>query len=183
MKAIDIMMNEHRVIESVLNSLGKAVDKLDAGEEVRPDFFLDAVHFIYKYADECHHGKEENIFFDAMLTQGYSKEEEPLSSMYTEHKMGRHFARGIKMATEDVKAGDGSRAKTISANARNYITLLKLHILREETEIFPKAKQELPLDIIEKIEEAFSDKFEKENEINLHSDYKAVAEKLKIEMQ
>lgn len=175
-------MNEHRVIESVLNSLEKAIKKLDAGENVRPDFFLEVVHFIQEYSDNCHHSKEETIFFEAMLNEGYSKEEEPLKSMFTEHNMESHFTRGIKMAAEDVKSGDRSRIKILSANSRNYVTLLKLHIQREDSEIYPKAKQDLSDEAIDKIEVAFLEKLTEENDNGIHTKFTALAEKLKLEI-
>lgn len=40
MQATEILMEEHRVIERVLAALDKAANRLDAGEQVRPSFFL-----------------------------------------------------------------------------------------------------------------------------------------------
>lgn len=42
MQAIDILMQEHRVIETVLNALESAADRLGAGEDVPMDFFFKA---------------------------------------------------------------------------------------------------------------------------------------------
>jgi hemerythrin-like domain-containing protein len=41
MKATVELMEEHRVIERVLAALEAATDRLEAGQDVRPEFFLD----------------------------------------------------------------------------------------------------------------------------------------------
>ncbi|MBU1099094.1 MAG: hemerythrin domain-containing protein [Bacteroidetes bacterium] len=183
MKAVEIMMDEHRVIEKALKSLEKAANKIEAGEDVRTEFFLEAAEFIQEYADGCHHSKEENIFFGIMLSSGYSKDEDPLKTMYTEHNMGRHFIRGMKMATEEVIAGDKTRNKNISANAKNYVVLLRFHIKREDNEVFPDAINDLSDETISDIEKAFEEEYNKELENGLHTKYAALAEKLEKEME
>ncbi|MBI3163281.1 MAG: hypothetical protein HYZ24_01250, partial [Chloroflexi bacterium] len=55
MQAIDILMQEHRVIEKVLNALESAADRLETGEDIPMDFFLKAADFIRNYADGAHH--------------------------------------------------------------------------------------------------------------------------------
>lgn len=70
MRAIDILMNEHRVIESVLVSLEAQANRLARGESVRPGFFLDAADFAAGFADKFHHQKEEGVLFPAMAQHG-----------------------------------------------------------------------------------------------------------------
>lgn len=45
MKATDILMEEHRVIERVLNSLEKAALAARQGEKGNPEFFIEAAGF------------------------------------------------------------------------------------------------------------------------------------------
>jgi hypothetical protein len=42
MKPIDVLMQEHRVIEGTLDALETAANRLEHGESVRPHFFIDA---------------------------------------------------------------------------------------------------------------------------------------------
>ena len=46
MRATEILMAEHRVIESVLDALEAGAQALNAGADVPADFFLDAADFI-----------------------------------------------------------------------------------------------------------------------------------------
>ena len=46
MQATDILMQEHEVILRVIGALEIETDRLAAGQDVRPGFFLDAADFI-----------------------------------------------------------------------------------------------------------------------------------------
>ncbi len=61
MKATEILMEEHRVIERVLTSLEIASNRLSLGQAIPADFFLKAADFIKGFADGCHHKKEEGV--------------------------------------------------------------------------------------------------------------------------
>src|SRR5450756_440878 len=67
MKATEVLMQEHRVIERVLDALETAANHLDRGHPVRPGLFLEAADFIAGFADGCHHRKEEGVLFGACL--------------------------------------------------------------------------------------------------------------------
>jgi hemerythrin-like domain-containing protein len=58
----------------------------------------------------------------------------------TEHRKGREFLRGIGEAAAALDA-DPAAAKTIVENGRGYIRLLRAHIDREDTTVFPMVEQ------------------------------------------
>ena len=59
MKATEILSQEHRVIEGVLDTLQTAAQSAEAGGSMRPSFFIDAADFIHGFADGCHHRKSD----------------------------------------------------------------------------------------------------------------------------
>ena len=59
MTPIQILMDEHQQILAVLDTLEEGADRLDSGDKVDPEFFLDAAEFVAGFADRCHHAKEE----------------------------------------------------------------------------------------------------------------------------
>ena len=65
MNATEILMDEHRVIERVLDALESAANLATQGGQIRPGFFIDASDFIKGFADGCHHMKEEGVLFKA----------------------------------------------------------------------------------------------------------------------
>lgn len=98
MKATDILMDEHRVIERVLTSLETAAAQLEAGRPVRPGFFIQACDFVKGFADGCHHRKEEGVLFPAMIERGLPREVGPIAMMLSEHEQGRAYTRGLRAA-------------------------------------------------------------------------------------
>ena len=61
MKATEILMQEHEVIEGVLDSLQAAVQALESNIPVRPGFFIDAADFIRGFADGCHKSDRSHV--------------------------------------------------------------------------------------------------------------------------
>ncbi|MDF1568699.1 MAG: hypothetical protein RQ801_01175 [Spirochaetaceae bacterium] len=54
-------MIEHRVIERAVEILAVERKRLLSGGELDPVFIDKIVDFVRTYADQCHHGKEEDI--------------------------------------------------------------------------------------------------------------------------
>lgn len=139
MQAIDILMQEHRVIEKVLNALESAAERLEAGEDVPMDFFLKAADFMRNYADGTHHQKEEGILFTALETNGFPKDADPVSVFMDDHAEGRRLTRGMTNCAERIQSGDAGAKTELIQHARDYILLLREHIQREDNVLFPMA--------------------------------------------
>jgi hemerythrin-like domain-containing protein len=139
-QATDILMNEHRVIERVLDALEIATRALERGAAVRPGFFLEAADFIAGFADGCHHMKEEGVLFEAMVSAGMPPQGGPIAVMLMEHEQGRQFTRGLRDGVKKWEDGDVGRRMVIS-NAKSYVALLRDHIMKEDEVLFPMAAQ------------------------------------------
>ncbi len=144
MQATEILMEEHRVIEKVLDSLETASNRLAAGQTIPADFLFKAVDFIRNFADGCHHQKEEGILFLAMEANGMPQNIEPVSVFLEEHKEGRRLTRAMLEGAERIKIGDAAFVKQVVQNARDYVSLLREHIQREDLILFPLADQVIP---------------------------------------
>lgn len=146
MKATDVLMEEHRVIVRVLDSLDTAANRLSAGQAIPMDFFLKAADFIKVFADGCHHQKEEGILFVAMAANGMSQETEPVSIMLEEHEEGRRLTRAMRESAERVQGGDSAAMQQVIQNALNYAALLREHIQKEDHALFPMADEIIPVE-------------------------------------
>src|SRR5262245_63752201 len=89
MRATDILMDEHRVIEQVLNCLEKLADHCETGEKLDGASALEALEFFRNFADRCHHGKEEGHLFPLLEARGLSRNRGPTGAMLNEHEEGR----------------------------------------------------------------------------------------------
>jgi hemerythrin-like domain-containing protein len=178
MKATDILMREHRLIEQVLDCLEEAADRLDRGDDVDPDFFLNAAEFVAGFADRCHHGKEEDILFVAMTARDMPQDRGPVAVMLHEHEEGRTFTAGFRSAAEQMKAGDEAAAADVVQHVYDYVNLLRQHINKEEMVLFPMADQIIPEDTMRAVSRDFQLVLAKDEENGIPTRYKALANKL-----
>jgi hemerythrin-like domain-containing protein len=178
MKATQILMDEHRVIERVIASLEKGADRLEKGQAIDPAFFVDAAQFVKGFADGCHHRKEEHVLFEAMFEAGLPREGGPVNVMLAEHEQGRAYIRAMRTAAEQLQAGDETaRARVIEA-ARGYAALLRQHIAKEDGILFPLANQVIPLPQQDEVAEGFEHVEHEETGEGVHEKYLALAGKL-----
>ena len=153
-------MNEHRQIERMLRILSVAADRLDKGEEVDKELFINACDFFKNFADKCHHGKEETLLFEKMMEHGVSGEVGPIAVMLREHQDGRAHVK--KMAELSDGALDKKAANDLVLHARGYVDLLSQHIQKEDNVLYPMANSLLTQEDQQELEKGF-EKVEKES--------------------
>ena len=178
MKATQILMEEHRVIERVIGTLEAGADRLERGDDISPAFFIDTSQFIKGFADGCHHVKEEKVLFPAMNDAGLPRESGPIGVMLAEHEQGRKYARALREAAEQWQSGDSTARPRVIANARGYAALLRQHIAKEEGILFPLADQVIPLQTQDQVAEGFEHVEHEETGEGVHEKYLALATKL-----
>jgi len=183
MKATEILMGEHRVIERVISALEKGAERLQAGLKIRAGFFIDAAEFIKGFADGCHHQKEEGVLFKTMEAHGIPKQDGPIGVMLFEHEQGRKFTSGLRDAALKLENGDESAVSAIISNAQEYATLLRQHIHKEDNILFPIAERVIPELEKEKVLEDFKHIEHEETGAGVHEKYLALAEKLENEIE
>jgi len=181
MKATEILMEEHSVIERVLAAMQTAATRLSQGEQVRPAFFINAALFIKNFADGCHHKKEEGVLFVAMNEAGVPTEGGPVVVMLAEHEQGRLFTREMRDAAEKWEKGDQSARHAVVQNALGYVTLLRQHIYKENNILFPMADRVLQPERQKKVTADFEHIEHEETGEGVHEKYLALAEVLEKE--
>ena len=129
MDPITELMNEHRIIEMVLDAMEAADDK-----ELPFDFYARAVDFIATFADGCHHAKEEGELFPLMEAKGILRNGGPLGVMCEEHEIGRGL---VALMREGIEKQD---RETLLRAARDYCALLRQHIMKEDEVLFPMGR-------------------------------------------
>lgn len=181
MKATEILMSEHRVIERVISSVETGAARLERGESIEPAFFLSAADFIKGFADGCHHHKEEGVLFKTMVDCGMPSDSGPVGMMLMEHEQGRAFTRGMRAAAEKLKAGDTSARAAVIQNARGYAALLRQHIQKEDGVLFPMADRVIPQQLHDGVIDGFERVEHEETGAGVHEKYLALAERLEEE--
>jgi len=183
MQATDILMSEHRVIERVLASLEAGATRLEAGQPIRPGFFIQATDFVKGFADGCHHRKEEGVLFTAMVDAGLPREVGPVAVMLAEHEQGRAYTRGLRAAAQRLDGGDARARAEVINNARGYAALLRQHIQKEDGILFPMADQVIPQAAHGLVLAGFEHVEHEETGEGVHEKYLALADALEKELQ
>lgn len=143
-KIIEILMDEHRLIEEALGALETFALGLKAGAENDRATVKDFSEFFSGFADKCHHGKEEDRLFIKMNQFGFPKDYGPVAVMLAEHAEGRsHVGVFVQIGAGTGPLSDSERGAIIE-HALAYIPLLRSHIIKEDNILYPMAVQAIP---------------------------------------
>lgn len=182
MKATEILMQEHLIIQQVLDALEQGAQKLGSDTDTPKDFFVDAADFIRGYADDTHHKKEEGVLFKAMAEHGFSPDAGPLAVMLAEHEQARQFTQALTESAQKLHRGDRSAREDVIMYALSYVRHLRQHIMKENNILFPMADRVMPEDEAARIEADFERVERDEIGLGAHPKYEALARKLRDQM-
>jgi hemerythrin-like domain-containing protein len=135
-QAVSDLVREHEAIVFALGILERISEQLAAGKAVAVDDLAQFIEFFKEFADTCHHGKEEQILFPALLDAGGPGERAHITAMLTEHDEGRGLIADMKASLQPALD-----AKKFVAAARAYSALLQSHIAKENGVLFPMAER------------------------------------------
>jgi hemerythrin-like domain-containing protein len=155
MKATRQLKDEHEGVMLMLRILGEVSRKLQLEKPIETEHFQSILEFFRVFVDQCHHGKEEELLFPALMHVGIPQDG-PIAAMLFEHEMGRKYIRVMMEAFERYKMNDASAASVIAQNAMDYIELLTDHIDKENNILFAMADDRLS----EKAQEELFEKIE-----------------------
>lgn len=142
MKPIGPLMWEHRLIEKMLASFLKHIDKIEKNKKVNPLVIDVAVDFIRTYADRTHHGKEEEILFRDLSKKKLTPElDKIMKELLDEHVWGRKTTAGLVAAKEAYLSGDESKLAEIIDLARQLAGFYPRHIEKEDKHFFYPAQE------------------------------------------
>jgi hemerythrin-like domain-containing protein len=136
MNAIEQLKNEHEGIKLVFRILRKMCDALKSDQPLDTGHFESILEFFQIFVDKCHHGKEEDLLFPAMIQAGIP-EQGPIETMLSEHAVGRGHIKAIRQAFERFKSGDIDAAVLLAHECEQYIVLMLDHIYKENHILYP----------------------------------------------
>ena len=155
MSPIQILMDEHRLIERMIGALSVYAKRVQGGEDL-PRADLDGfVRFLQGFADTHHHGKEEDILFLAMTEAGMPKDMGPVGVMLAEHVEGRGYTASLAEVAGADGSWDEAQRTQLGWAATSYANLLLAHIQKEDQVLYPMADSMLPEGVWQGIEKAF----------------------------
>ncbi|MFX1443290.1 MAG: hemerythrin domain-containing protein [Promethearchaeota archaeon] len=137
MLPIGPLMIEHRLIERLINVLQVELENIEQSNEVNP-FFIDlSVDFIRTYADQTHHGKEEDILFRELQAKTLTPEHQQImNELIEEHKFGRKTTKELVEAKERYVNGGREALKEVIEKIKVLVDFYPKHIEKEDQHFF-----------------------------------------------
>src|SRR3989339_312869 len=144
MQPIGPLMIEHRLIERLLTLMAREFKRIKDNTEVDPEFafvdpvFIDtAVDFIRTYADRCHHGKEEDLLFQALAAKDLAPEHQQImEELIQEHAYAREATAGLVKAKEAYLLEKPGALDDLMEHLRNLVEFYPPHIEKEDKYFF-----------------------------------------------
>ncbi len=158
--AVEMLVEEHRLIEQVLESLEAFVDAPGDENPGRADI-RDYVTFFREYVDKCHHGKEEDYLFVRMSSYGFSQDHGPISAMLSEQDEGRDHLNAMAAVGERSGEISAHERELVKGHALAYVMRLRAHLQREDDILFPMVSHALPQFELDELAASF-EKFDRE---------------------
>ena len=140
--ATAILRKEHEAILRMLDVAEEVSRRLDRGEPVAPETLAGLLEFFKLFADQCHHGKEEDLLFPALERKGMPRHGGPLAVMLAEHDQGRAFVHEMTEAAKAYPQDPAAARRWLQASA-GYQALLREHIHKENDILFVMAERML----------------------------------------
>lgn len=167
MNSIDLMVREHENILTLVTVIRNACCRVLEGDCVEVNDFRDIITFARTYADQHHHGKEEQILFREMVARlGPVAGNLIQHGMLVEHDMGRFHIGELENALARYEAAPNTTDKLeILVNAGAWANLLQRHIEKENNAVYTFARRSFADDIMLSIDgevERFEEQAEKE---------------------
>lgn len=141
MQARGPLMIEHRLIERMLKAIQDILKRIEETQAIDPVRVDTVVDFIRTYADRTHHGKEEEILFEAMKEKPLSEEDRRfMNELIEEHVFGRRTTKALVDANTRYRNGDEAALSEIVEKLQTLIEFYPTHIEKEDKVFFPASR-------------------------------------------
>lgn len=157
----EILREEHRVIEHLLEVLRGVSVAVDRGEAVAKEDLDTALDVLVNFADKCHHAKEERALFPVLARQSPTEGALLAHRLEGDHRAARKLLTALRDLTPAVADGDRSAREMFAKSARTYASLLEEHITQETHRLLPLIDAAIPLEKRTKLAKEF-DRIERE---------------------
>ena len=176
--ATEQLKKEHVAIETMLKVLETVLKRLERGEKAEPEHLSEIIDFFKIFADRCHHGKEEEIFFPALEIAGIPREGGPIGVMLQEHDQMRALMSGLADAVSRYQAREPDACGEMNRYASGYSAMLRKHIEKENEILFKMAEIHLSPEEEKELAERFESMESEKIGVGIHEKLHAVLERL-----
>lgn len=177
-KPSQMLVDEHRVILSVLGAVDREAQRNGPDGPVDGEFYRKVLDFLSNFADRCHHAKEENLLFPLLEARGIPREQGPIGCMLSEHQQGRAHLAAARAALPAAANGDLQARRRLRQEMLAYVELLEQHIQKENDVLFVMGDRRMTPQDQEQLWKRFQCPEHSDLPPGAHDQYVAVAREL-----
>ena len=178
MKPIVPLKTEHGIIDQMIKLARDETLKIATKDAFNPAFIDTLVDFLRTYADDTHHGKEEDILFRDLRDKDLSPEDRQLmEELMQEHVHARETVGELVAAKDEVLQGDQEALETVVRKLAELIELYPEHIRKEDDVFFPASMTYFTASE----QEAMMEEMHEADRQMIHQKYQSVVQRLKDE--
>lgn len=134
---VDMLYEEHRHILKVIDGLKRILKALNNGWIPDLPLLQDIVSFMREFADQCHHAKEEDLLFPALIQHGVPEGGCPIGGLLGEHVRGRSLVSRLAGAIETFDTDPDNAVAAMKESIDGILKLYPNHIWKEDEMVFP----------------------------------------------
>lgn len=135
MKPIEVLVNEHLLIEEVLNCLERMAEACAGGADLDGELANDAIGFFRTFVHDWHFPREESYLTRVLPPDDASEIGPP--PRFHDHQLCRDHLCAMEQAATAYSEGDHRAVKRFVEHAHAYVGVLMKHIEDEEVRVFP----------------------------------------------
>ena len=137
--AAEDLREEHVIIERALSVLEALALGVEAGKAVPKERAESLLDLLKTFADKCHHGKEEQLLFPALLATKAGEAKTTVDELLKEHEVGR---AAVRRMSDGIAGWEKPEARRLfAAAAHDYVDLLRRHIAKETEGLLPLSER------------------------------------------
>lgn len=141
MESLKVLVAEHRFILRLLGALQRWAEDARRDRDTMQRELDRFVEVIEGFVDPIHHGKEEEILFSTLVSEGFPSTHGPLPCMLAEHTRCRAYVAQLRRAAHAPEAWDDLTLGGATTAALQYAELLTGHISKEDHMLYPMAQR------------------------------------------
>jgi hemerythrin-like domain-containing protein len=138
---IQILLDEHRNIDTLLLVLEHELEVFDRSEEPDYEILQAVIEYFQDYPENCHHPKEDMVFEKLKMRDPAAAGR--IGDVEDEHEIETARLRNFAEAVEEVLAGREFLRQTFHGVVRDFIEHQRQHMDKEERLLFPAALKSL----------------------------------------
>jgi|SRR5271169_4236891 hemerythrin-like domain-containing protein len=132
---IEILQQEHRNIEKLLDVIEQELSVFDRGEHPDYEVLGAVIDYFKNYPDTCHHPKED-VIYEKFKSRDPTRAA-AMADLQAEHREGAARLRRVAHAIENVLNDQDLLRETVDRIIRDFVDGERKHIALEELEVFP----------------------------------------------